>query len=119
MGCLTLGITAVTSGKQALEFAFRAAWRDWAYARDYRFVRADFTRNDILTILHDSAGRRGALLAAWECKRWATPYLFEGSTLADAEDLMPGWTGVPWSAWIDLARKFTAEFNEDETVRRR
>jgi hypothetical protein len=119
VGCLALGVTAVTSGSQALEFAFGRAWRGWPRARDFRFVHADIARNDIVLILRRSARRRPPLLAAWELKRWATPYLFEGTTLADAEELLPEWTGVPWSSWLELAEAFTAEFKDDEMRRAR
>lgn len=119
VGCLVLGVTAVTSGKQALEFAFRRAWRDWPHAREFRFVHADIARNDIVLILRKSARRRGAYLGAWELERWARPYLAEGTTLAAAEELLPEWTGVPWSSWLELAEAFTAEFKGDEMHRAR
>ena len=117
LGCLAVGVTAVTANKQALEFAFRRAWQDWPHRQKFRFIHASAERNDILHIVRKSERRRGAILAAWELGRWAEPYLREDHDLDEAAQMLPAWTGVPWDGWVQLGRLFTAQFKDAELRR--
>lgn len=118
-GCLAIGVVGVTSGKQAVEFAFGRAWRRWEYAPRFRFIRADIQRNDILHIIHKSERRRGGHIAAWSRGRWFEPYFREGQDVAAAAEVLPEWTDVPWPAWVQLAEAFVSELKDDEIVRER
>ncbi len=45
------------------------------------------------------------------------PYLFEGVTLEDVIHLMPQFTDVPWSGWLELAQLFLDDLGEGSVVR--
>ncbi|MBF0686965.1 MAG: hypothetical protein IR158_04255 [Cellulomonas sp.] len=119
VGCLALGVTAITRTKMTIEFAFGHAWRPWLYSRRFPQVRAD-RRNDIyFEIIGRSERRQGATIAAWDLhgEVGVEPYLKGAWTLDDAQDLMPTYTGVPWSGWLDLAERFVGDLGDDQVVR--
>lgn len=118
LACLALGVVGVASDRLAYERAFRHAWEGWPYARAFPTIRADFYRNVITRVVNKSAGRRGPLFAAWDPGRWLEPYLLDGVELDHAADLLPVLTHVPWSAWLDLASAFIAEFDASGVRRR-
>lgn len=66
VGCLALGVVGVTTEKMAVEFAFRKAWRSWAYAVRFPVINAGPSRDDIVHVIGDSAERRSPYAAAWE-----------------------------------------------------
>lgn len=119
VGCLLAGVVGVTSGKQAVEFAFGRAWGSWGHASAFPDVRASLTRNDILTIVHDSPRRRGGWIAYWDIDGpfWR-PVLRHDWTPRNAADELAASSGVPVPAWEALAEAFLAEFRDHEVARR-
>ncbi len=113
IGCLNLGVSAVTSQKMTVELAFQRAWRGWARSSTFPRIHASLPRNDFLTIVHSSANRRGSTVAAWSCDRRLTPYLtVDGWTIDDAAELLQGSCGVPVQDWTDLAKLFVEDLGE-------
>lgn len=113
VGCLALGVVAVTANKLTLELAFERAWRDWPSAGLFPVVRASLERNDLPRILRDSAGRRGGGIAWWECGREWVPVLGKGFDDArEAGDALETGTDVPLGDWRLLARDFTAALGQ-------
>jgi hypothetical protein len=102
----------------ALEMAFRHAWRGWSQSRSFKHVRAGFDRNDVRAILYRSEGRRGSFLAFWEPDGpWQTPVLRDLVSLDDAANLMPTYSGIAWSDWLELADLFVGEFKPNQLSR--
>lgn len=114
VGCLALGITAVTSNKMAVEFAFIRAWREWAWALLFPVVHASHGRNDLLRILCASPRRRGAFVAEWSSEGTWVPLLRGGLNVDEAGDLLQGSTGVPPIGWTDLAQAFVDDLGTNE-----
>lgn len=117
MGCLALGITAVTSDKQAVETAFRRAWRDWGWSSTLPTIHASFERNDLLRILHASSRRRGGYVAYWACEREYQPQLREGWGVHEAAATVGHSTGVPATGWLALSRAFAEGLGEAQIRR--
>jgi hypothetical protein len=117
VGLLALGVKGVTSRKQAVEFAFGRASRNWAHRSRFPQVRADISRNNILAIMHDSASRQGAVLADWSCEKWCEPQLLVDWPVEEAGDAMAEESGVAFAQWVELAEAFVGEFGEDEVRR--
>lgn len=113
VGCLMLGHTNLPSQKTNIEFAFRKAWRDWPHAGQFPQVRSSVERDDIMRILHDSAGRRRPIVAYWEVRRSLQPVLASGFDLEDASDLLVSFYSLPIDAWQQLARAFTDDLLRD------
>jgi len=114
VGCLALGVTAVTSKKMSVEFAFIRAWRDWTWAPRFPRIRADLERNDILRIIHASPRRRGGYIAEWSVGRDLEPLLRGDRDVDEAGTQLEIASGVPLSGWVELARTFTNDFNKAE-----
>lgn len=117
-GCLALGVTAVTSNKLSLEFAFQRAWREWSGSHGFRFIHTGLERNDITGLLHRSERRRGPILAAWATvgPTWE-PYLRGTYDLDDAADLLPKFeSSISWEQWLELAGLFVAALQPDESA---
>lgn len=112
VGCLTIGVVAVTSKKMEVEFAFIRAWRGWAWSSHFPAVHATHARNDLLRILHASPRRRGPVLAEWSSDREYQPYLREGWEVAEAGKSLESWTGVPLQDWAELARTFAEDLGK-------
>lgn len=114
VGCLALGVVAVTANKLTLELAFERAWRDWPSAGLFPVVRASLERNDLPGILRDSAGRRGGGIAWWACGREWVPVLGAGFDDArEAGDALETGTDVPVGDWRMLARDLVAALGQE------
>ncbi len=107
LGCVALGVDLVEGSKVDLEFAFRRAWRGWPYRFNFPAVRADVGRDDLLSLLDKSEGRRSAHLTGWSSQWPFQPYKLGNWTVEDVADLLPG--GVPLAGWKHLASTFLAE----------
>ena len=115
IGCLDLGVSAVTSSKMAVELAFQRASPGWPRSSAFPSIHASLPRNDFLTIVHKSQNRRGPIVAAWSCERTLTPYLtMDGWTIEDAADLLQESCGVPLRDWTDLARRFVEDLGDGQ-----
>ncbi|MEO8136172.1 MAG: hypothetical protein ABI831_19625 [Betaproteobacteria bacterium] len=119
VGCLALGVTAVTSKKMSVEMAFIRAWRDWPQARHFPTIRADLERNDILPIIHDSPRRRGGYIAEWAVGRTLEPLLRGDWDVDEAGAQLEIASDVPLEGWIELARAFTDDLDQNELIRSR
>ncbi|MFF1632637.1 hypothetical protein [Leifsonia sp. NPDC058248] len=105
LGAIMLELEGVNGNKGTLELDFRRAWRDWKYAELFPAVKADFTRDDVLRIMHDSSRRRGPVVAHWEGSWPFVPVLRVEQWTADevAESID---APVPAQAWADLVRNW-------------
>jgi hypothetical protein len=110
VGCLALGVAAVTANKQALESAFRHAWRGWSETYRFPAVHATVPRNDIRQILVKSTRRRSPVRADWLCDKELEPGLVFDWGLEDTAEAIEESCGVPFASWIELARAFTGNF---------
>jgi hypothetical protein len=113
VGCLALGVTAITSARVDVDLSFSYAWRNWPSSRVFPVVKASLDRNDLRRILHDSANRRWSMLAAWECGRMYEPYLRSDWTIEEAGESLAENTGVGLEAWMELARLFVERLGPD------
>jgi hypothetical protein len=117
-GLLADGVEAVSSDKESIELAFGAAWREWRYTDEFPNVRASPGRSDLYRILQQSAGRRGIVVAAWNCRQWLTPYrLMEDLSTHEAAGALEHLCKVPWYAWQFLARGFVDNLRDDQVRR--
>ncbi|MGB6161548.1 MAG: hypothetical protein WCF33_21580 [Pseudonocardiaceae bacterium] len=112
VGCLAIGVLAVTSEKMAVELAFVRAWRKWAWSSRFPTIHATHARNDLLRILHDSPRRRRSVLAEWSSDHMYQPYLREDWEVEEASESLESWTGVPLRGWVELARAFVEDLGE-------
>ena len=119
VGCLALGIAAVTSGKTAVESAFRRAWRQWAWSSQFPAIHASLTRNDLLPILRNSSRRRRRVIAEWSSTgpeyqpRLREPW----DNIEEAAEDLPTFTSVPLQGWVELARVFIEDLGENKVRR--
>ncbi len=107
LGCVALGVDLVPGSKVDLEFAFRRAWRAWPYRSAFPAVRADVERDDLLSLLRKSEGRRSAHLTGWSSEWPFRPYKLDNWTAEDVADLLLG--DVPLAGWKHLASTFLAD----------
>ena len=117
VGCLAIGVIAVTSEKMAVELAFVRAWREWAWSSPFPVIHATHARNDLLRILHASPRRRGSVLAGWSSDREHQPYLPVDWGVDEAGESLESWTGVPLQGWVELARAFVEDLGEAKVRR--
>jgi len=117
VGVLSLGVEAVTSNKQAVEFAFRRAWRGWSCNSLFPQIHASVVRNDIVGIMHRSSNRSGMITADWTSGREHVPTLREAWPIEEAGEAVGEEAGVSHAQWVDLARAFIAEFKPEEVPR--
>jgi hypothetical protein len=117
LGCLSLGISAVTANKMSVESAFGRAWRSWPQAYLFRAVHASIARNDLLRIVARSTRRRGVVIASWDVGRVLEPILEWGDTVEEAGELLAENSGLPFSEWIALAKAFTDHLGADNVHR--
>jgi hypothetical protein len=118
VGVLALGVEAVTSNKMAVELAFRRAWRDWSCRARFPQVRAEIRRDDIVGILHDSANRRGVIVADWTSDGPEyVPTLRVDWSVEEAGDFVGEEAGVAHAQWVELAQAFLAELKDCEVRR--
>lgn len=104
IGTLALGVESVPSDKLAIEFAFRHAWPRWEHNYKFPVVKANLDRTDILRILHDAEGRRGAYVASWATdRRTFEPYLRQDWPIEEAAESVGEDYGVNLSGWTALA----------------
>lgn len=117
VGCLALGVVAVTAEKMAVEFAFRRAWSGWGWSPGFRAVNVSHERNDLLRILHASPRRRGSFIAEWSSGREHEPRLRGDWDLEASGAALEDTTGVPLDGWIELARYFVDDLGENKIRR--
>jgi hypothetical protein len=116
LGVLAQNISAVTSRKMSLEFAFEHAWCNWRAARHFPSVKGHRAGNLFWIGLGKSERRSGAC-AAWAHGMWCTPYItINDWTVAEALDLHAD-VNVSARDWIELGRLFVGYF-KPEDVRR-
>ncbi|GAA2895474.1 hypothetical protein [Microbacterium esteraromaticum] len=116
LGVLAQGVTAVTSGKMALEFAFNHAWRRWRLASEFPSIAGHDPGNLFWIGMGKSEGRQVAC-AAWGDEDWAVPYVrYEGWSVSEALDHHAS-REVTAEDWVELGRLFVEYFDEDEVRR--
>jgi len=115
VACLAVGVLGVTSGRQALQAAFRRAWSDWPQASGFQQVHASFDRNDIERIFTKSANRTTGHVAYWTSGRFFEPHLLgDDWTIEEAAERVESLSGVPFPAWLDLTAAFIDYFKPEE-----
>jgi hypothetical protein len=117
IGCLALGVKAVTSQKMAVELAFGHAWSKWSWNSSFPAINATLPRNDILTILRSSTRRRGSFLAHWLCGKELEPVLRDDAEPDELAEALGESSGVPLVGWITLARTFVERFDPAQVRR--
>lgn len=115
LGVLAQGVTAVTSGKMALEFAFNHAWRRWRLASEFPSIAGHDPGNLFWIGMGKSEGRQGAC-AAWNEDDWAVPYIRHDWSVADALAHHES-REVSAEDWVELGRLFVEYFDEHEVRR--
>ncbi|WIB63727.1 hypothetical protein [Curtobacterium sp. MCBD17_040] len=113
---LAQGVSAVTSGKQALESSLGSAWRNWDRAAAFPSIAGFHASNMLWGGLQRSDRRRGAV-AAWDMQQWAAPYLVNAHW--EVADVLEMRTDGRASArdWLALGAAFVAAFNDSEVQR--
>lgn len=114
VGLLALGVEAVTINRHLLESAFTHAWDGWTCGPMFPQVRAGSEHNDILSILRSSARRKGPQIANWSTEGEYSPRLRASSTLDQAGLAVGKPAGVAYRQWLELARAFTSQLNEED-----
>ena len=116
LGVLAQGVTAVTSGKMALEFAFNRAWRRWNLASEFPSIGGHDPGNLFWIGMGKSEGRQLAC-AAWNDEDWAVPYIrYEEWSVDEALDHHAS-KEVAAEDWVELGRLFVEYFDEREVRR--
>ncbi|MFC6021838.1 hypothetical protein ACFP2T_37460 [Plantactinospora solaniradicis] len=118
-GCLSLGVSAVTTDFQRLNSSFARTWPAFPPAGTmFRGIKATLVRNDIRRILDMSSERRSHN-AAWENRgAWWVPYISQdGWKPDDVTDLIAEGHGIPAGLWTSLAEAFVTALG-DGHVRR-
>ncbi|MBN9799255.1 hypothetical protein DMP15_18595 [Pseudonocardia sp. UM4_GMWB1] len=119
LGLLAVGVVAVTSGKQAVEFAFGRAWRSWTHRSKFPQVRMEIARNDVLRIMRDSERRRGSALAYWATGgAWYEPVQRADWSVEEDGEVLGENSGIPFAQWVALAEAIVAELKDDQVRRR-
>ena len=119
IGVVFRGVTGFDATKLSMEFAFGRAWRSWPYASNYRYIRAEASRNDIMQIIWDSQGRRGVVRAAWaDARPGYVPFLLEAWPIGEALADLAASSEIPEDGWLELADAFIGYFDEEDLVRR-
>jgi hypothetical protein len=105
LGCLYLGVTAITGNKMELEFAFNRAWRRFPLATTvFKRVKGSMQRCDVLGILYDSPRTKPGQVT-WETDGpWWYPDLGEAVTTDDLATHMRAVYGLDADHWKALAR---------------
>ena len=111
VGCLSLGVTEVPYNKMGIYFAFGHAWSEWPWSSRFPSINASLQRNDLVNILHESAGRSGVVVAAWQIERTLKPYLNNDWDVAEAAEMIGEWYEVPSDGWMQLAKSFLDRLN--------
>ena len=116
LGILTSGIQAITSNKVAVEFAFRHAWRRWTFAAEYPQVKAGPKFDDIYVQIIGRSENRRFCYALW---RTEGKYLFphptmKSWTVLESADALAESSGVPETAWLELATLFLSQLKDSE-----
>ncbi len=106
VGCLSLGVTAVTSDKAVVEESFTRTWEHWPLASIFPSIQFTEDSQNLVGILAGSAGRRRHDMAHWSCEGDLHPQLGPQWSLEEAGDVLDRVTGVPHSAWTELADAF-------------
>lgn len=112
LGVLAAGREALPARKLDFELALRGAWRGFPYAS--RFPQFDPSARDPWgPIVSRSERRRSVPLAAWgQVGGELHPYSdMHGWTVEECGEHIEGASGVPWSAWCELAHDFLARFD--------
>lgn len=115
LGVLAQGVTAVTSSKMALEFAFNFAWRRWSLASEFPSIAGNDPGNLFWIGMGKSEGRRGAC-AAWNEDEWAVPYIRHEWAVDEALDHHAS-REVAAEDWMELGRLFVENLDENEVRR--
>jgi hypothetical protein len=120
VGVLAQGVEAVTSRRQTFQFAFDAAWRDWAPAGRFPSIAGTFPSDHIVVGLARSEGRRFTTTAWRHSGPWYEPVRCEGYETWTVEDCLEHISdGQVTSAehWTQLGALFVAHLKEDEVRR--
>ncbi|MFJ2543034.1 hypothetical protein [Microbacterium sp. NPDC087589] len=116
IGVLAQGVTAVTSSKLTLEFAFNHAWRSWPQAYRFPSIGGHDPGNMFWIGMGKSEGRQVAC-AAWSEERWAVPYIrYDGWSVEDALEHHAS-PEVSAEDWEELGRLFVSQLSEHEMIR--
>lgn len=119
LGLLAVGVDALTSRKQAVEFASGRAWRSWPHRSKFPQVRMDIARNDVLRIMRNSERRRGSVLAYWATGgAWYEPVQRADWSVEEDGAVLGENSGIPFAEWVSLAEVIVAELKDDEVRRR-
>ncbi len=106
LGLVALDVGSFNGSKVSVEVAFQRAWRDWSHRARFPVVHTDVARNDLLRIIRKSGGRRSPQLSGWASQWPFVPYVHEDWELEGVGELLESSSGVPLTAWIELARAF-------------
>ena len=116
LGVLAQGVSAVTSNKMALEFAFNHAWRNWSQSRYFPSIAGHDLGNLFWIGVAKSERRRGAC-AAWGTGRWSEPYIaYHGRTVDECLDLHADERATA-ADWVELGRLYVSDFKLEEVRR--
>ncbi|MFY1596016.1 hypothetical protein [Micromonospora sp. WMMD737] len=119
VGCLDLGVTAITTNTQTLDQSFRHAWRNFPLAaKAFPHVKASLARCDIQRILRDSPRRKGARVEWHQSTVWWEPHLRASyDDIDEVAESIADLDGIPRDQWLQLARPFVDKLG-DECIRR-
>lgn len=119
IGCLDHGVTAITANRQALDHAFRKAWRDFPLAASlFPSIKASLARCDIHKILSGSQRRKQSSVDWLQNGAWWEPSL-RGlyDTIDEVAEEITDLHGIDRSQWTRLAKPFIDTLG-DKHVRR-
>lgn len=111
LGCVALGRHEFNGSKQAVEFAFLHAWRDWPFRHSFPAVRVGHDRNDLLSIIHKSPRRRSAHLAGWKGEWPFRPYVAGDWSVDEVANALATDPHVSLHGWTLLAQRFLEDLD--------
>ena len=116
LGVLAQDVSAVTSNKMALEFAFNHAWRTWSQARQFPSVTGHDPGNLFWIGVAKSERRRG-VCAARQTGRWSEPYIaYQDWAVEECLDLHAD-ERASAADWVELGRLYVSDFKPEEVRR--
>lgn len=102
LGALMLGVDNVMGKKSTLEYAFRAAWRDWPHAERYPEIETGPIYDDVFRVMDKSMRPPRNLLVHWKSQWPYIPARLVDSNDQDLADIIN--EHIPAALWADLVR---------------